>query len=127
MNPPHCAEMPYHIDNVILRVNTERTRAKRQSVILTVDKLAEPLKILSVCYDTRQSENTPRRIVRVNRHPDPILLADRYDAMQKITHILPQLLLVHRLILREQRPEPVLRVALVPSGKRQLLRVRVHC
>ena len=118
--------MTDHIDHVVVRIDAQRAGAEGESVALAVNELHEALEILRVRDYAGQSEDSPRRIVGVDCHLDAVLLADRNDSVQEIAHVFPQLLLVHRFVFGEQSAESVLRIALIPAGKRELCGIGIH-
>ena len=52
--------------------------------------------------DSGETEDGPCRIIRVDRHLDVILVADRHDGLQEVYEILEQLLAVNILIHLEE-------------------------
>ena len=68
VNSAHFTEISYHIRNVVFFCYAKRTAAKCDSVVRTVNKFAESFKVFFACDNSRESENRPRRVVRMYSH-----------------------------------------------------------
>ena len=58
--------------------------------------------ILLIDNDSRKAEYAPRRIVRMNRHINVILVAYRHNALQEVNQIFKEFLVVDIFIHREK-------------------------
>ena len=100
MNPSR--DRPDDIRQIILQIRPEGAGAERDAVVDIVHRLQHADDPRLAGDDARQSEYTPCRVIRVNRHLDVILIAHRHDCPEVINQILEQLLLVDVLIHPEQ-------------------------
>ena len=99
------SELLSECDRVIMLASGERTCTIGQAVMLVRNGVEEPLDILHVAYDTWQTEDWIRRIVRVYTHIDVVLLADWHDGVEPVLHVLLKLLLVDTIVKLEQVAE----------------------
>ena len=71
----------YPADHFQICTAGSRSRRSRRCAGLSTISIMED--VLLVDDDTRKSEYTPGRIIRVNRHIDIVFVADRHDLLRK--------------------------------------------
>ncbi len=85
-----------------------------------VDDFQEPVEIFFIRNNSRQTENTPARVVFVYSHINIALGGDGNNAFEEIGEIVPKLLFAHADISRRNFLKLVPRIARVPAGKRYI-------
>ena len=91
-----------HVRKVVLEVGTVRTGAEGHTVMYIVDRIHQTKDTCLGVDDSGETEYGPCRIIRVDRHLDIILVADRHDGLQEVYEVLEQLLAIDILIHIEE-------------------------
>ena len=91
-----------HVRKIILEVGAVGTRAEGHAVMYIVDSIHQTKDVCLGVDDSGETEYGPCRIIRVDRHLDVILVADRHDGLQEVNEVLEQLLAIHVLIHLEE-------------------------
>src|SRR2546423_10034078 len=89
------------VNQVIRRIDRQRTGAERDAVGTVVDDVDHPLERSPAGDNPWQTEYRPRRIVRVKCHRNTRASRNGNDTLQKVGKVLPQLVFVHRAICLE--------------------------
>ena len=73
--------------------------------MLVGDGVEEPFDVLFRADDARQAEDLDGRVVRMDAHVHPALLADGHDRLQEVFHVGPELGLVDALVQVQELAE----------------------
>ena len=60
-----------------------------------IDHLHHAQNVFFINDDSRKTEDTPCRVVRVNGHSNVVLVADRHDAFEEVFEVGKQFLIIH--------------------------------
>mmetsp|Transcript_44194 Transcript_44194/g.80040 ORF Transcript_44194/g.80040 Transcript_44194/m.80040 type:complete len:234 (-) Transcript_44194:303-1004(-) len=99
------SELLGHLLHVVLGRRGVGSNAEGDAVVPRVHCLEQRRHVVARGAGRRQPEDRPRRVVRVDGHVDPSLLAARDDLSEEVGQVLPHLLTGHALVFCDRGTE----------------------
>ena len=108
-------EATHHRRQIVVSPDAQRSCAEGDPVRIQIRLRHKPLEIVCRTYDPRQSQQRPRRIIRMNAQLYPELRGHRTNQSQKLSSVLAKTRLAHFCIFDEQIPHSLQSVAAVAA------------
>ena len=90
------------IGDVVVGVGAERTGAQRHAVVHIIHRSHEPQQLCLRARKARQAKDRPRRVVRMDGHPDVVPVARGHDRLEEIAQVFKERILIHAAVEPEQ-------------------------